>query len=127
MEKDEPRDNMKEDADGSGHDEDDDDDDDDDKNDDKESEENNKEERKARWTVLDPKRGQNKVENLLKEPVLSALTRQVEFNYTWYVLNNQVCLFLTTDVVAAPWARTSWRAGTKNSTLETQLRVARES
>ena len=33
--------------------------------------------------VLDPKRGRAKVENLLQEPVLSAITRQVDFNYTW--------------------------------------------
>ena len=41
-------------------------------------------EKTAKWFVLDPKRGKAKVENLLQEPVISAIVRQTEFEYTWY-------------------------------------------
>lgn len=48
-----------------------------------EDEDDEEDEAKHRkWTVLDPIKGPKMVDNLLKEPVLSAITRQSEFEYT---------------------------------------------
>jgi hypothetical protein len=61
----------------------------DDDEDEAEATADSKEEMRLKWTVLDPKRGPAKVRNLLKEPVITALTCQVDFKYTWYRVLSQ--------------------------------------
>jgi hypothetical protein len=53
--------------------------------DDDDSEDDAKVDKKRKWFVLDPVKGPKKVASLLEEPVLSAITRQSEFEYAGYV------------------------------------------